>query len=264
MKTSPAKNYKNPAYPTRLEVLNDPELLRKNLPPAWRAMPQMAGSLALFLAVNSSLHGAEKKAAGLAGAAAVVAPVFEHGEGRGATGCVMVAPPVFLSEEEAWQVISEELAKQGVNATTKPFEVKGVTSPEMRDHPGSFALKPYQADGADTNKHVAVEFVSSEDYQRLGGAFSMSTVQVYNFKDVAKSVGERVAKDAKEKVYFGVMYDPSTPPKRDTNVVNQPKTPEDWRKQWQERDREGRAESKRLLRLQVQDFLKWLQGQGVI
>ncbi|HBO43451.1 MAG TPA: hypothetical protein DD670_05880, partial [Planctomycetaceae bacterium] len=44
----------------------------------------------------------------------VVAPVFEHGEGSGSTGCIVMTPPVFLSEEEAMQIIKDELAKHGI------------------------------------------------------------------------------------------------------------------------------------------------------
>ena len=92
MNAQRVKRYRKPAYPTRLEALSRPELLKRNLPPGWHALPEMAGTVALFLAVNSTLQAADKKPAG---AAAVVAPIFEHGEGRGATGCVVVAPPVF-------------------------------------------------------------------------------------------------------------------------------------------------------------------------
>jgi hypothetical protein len=56
----------------------------------------------------------------------VVAPIFEHGEGRGATGCVVVTFPVFLSEEEAMQVIREELAEHGIDLTRGP-DLEGLT-----------------------------------------------------------------------------------------------------------------------------------------
>jgi hypothetical protein len=105
------------AYPTRLEVLEDPELLTWHLPAAWRHLPAMSGAIGFFLGVNLTVNPAEEKAGAAkptANTAAVVAPIFEHGEGRGATGCVVTSPPVFLSEEEALQVIREELAKRGV------------------------------------------------------------------------------------------------------------------------------------------------------
>lgn len=277
MKTKSLKRYRKPAYPTRLEVLSDPDLLKRNLPPSWQIVPQMAGSVALFLAVNSTLQAADKKLGDSSRAMAVVAPIFEHGEGRGATGCVVVAPPVFLSEEEAWQVIGEELTKQGIRIAHPSFVVRGVSIPlreeryEVRN--GKLESKivdlsdkpePYQADGADPQKRVAVEFVSEKDYHRLGGASSSSTVQSYDFKQVAQSLAERVDKQAKDKLYFGAFYDPACKFQPDPKKSTQPQSSEDTMKSWLESRIKSKAEAQRLLRLQVQDFLKWLQGQGVI
>jgi len=272
---APLKSYRPPRYPTRLEVLSDPDLLNRHLPPAWRNLPEMAGAVALCLAVNSTACKAQAGPPRASNTTAIVAPIFEHGEGRGAVGCVVVAPPVFLSEEEAWQVIDEELARVGVKLSQREFEVRGVKIPQRReewkatggraeskivDQPGKRA--PYKADRVDPAKKVVVEFVSQPDYHRLGGAWSWSTVQSYNFKEVAKSVAEQVKKDAKERIYFGALYDPAASSGREE--LRQAQTPEDWRKIWEERRKKGKAESQRLLRLQVQDFVKWLQGQGVI
>ena len=58
---------------------------------------------------------------------AIVAPIFQHGEGRGATGCIVMSPPVFLSEEEALQVIREEMAAKGVQLGTNQTTVAGIT-----------------------------------------------------------------------------------------------------------------------------------------
>ena len=43
------------------------------------------------------------------------APVFVHGDGVGASGCVMIAPPVYLSEEDALNIIFTELKKEGLS-----------------------------------------------------------------------------------------------------------------------------------------------------
>jgi len=277
MKARPVKRYRQPSYPTRLEVLSKPELLERHLPPGWRAIPEMAGTVALFLAVNSTVPAADKKTATPPGSIAVVAPIFEHGDGRGATGCVAVAPPAFLSEEEAWQVIDEELGRQQLKLPGTGFEARGVRIPRRRE---TFSFEDrketikvdesfgqagtYTPDRANLQKRIAVEFVSSQDYHRLGGPWSSSSVQSYDFKEVAKSVTEAVRKGAKEKLYFGALYDPAVrvePPKREPG---NPKSVEDWQKYWEEEVKKSKAESHRLLRLQVQDFLKWLQAQGAI
>ncbi|MCZ7584672.1 MAG: hypothetical protein M5R36_15785 [Deltaproteobacteria bacterium] len=58
---------------------------------------------------------------------AIVAPVFEHGEGRGSIGCVMVNGPVFLSEEEALAVIKTALEKRGLTGFGSPKEYPEIT-----------------------------------------------------------------------------------------------------------------------------------------
>ena len=133
MKPEPMKHHPRPAYPTRIEAAQDAQLLERHVPPARpaRGRRQRVG---VFLAAGLCGCGKQQAAPGGQGgqapvtatdggtrplaqpqdaglsqrAAAVVAPVFEHGKGRGIAGCIVVAPPVFLSEEEALQVISEE------------------------------------------------------------------------------------------------------------------------------------------------------------
>ncbi len=275
MKAKALRRYRRPAYPTRLEVLSHPDLLKRHIPPGWRAVPEMAGTVALFLMVNSTVKAADAKPASPPGAAAIVAPIFEHGEGRGATGCMVIAPPVFLSEEEAWQVIDEELARQNVKLPATGFELRGVKVARQRqeysvgkdnkleakveEQPGT--AKPFKANRANLEKRIALEFVSEHDYHDLGGPMSMSTVRSYELKQTAAALAEKVGKQAKEAVYFGVLYDPAVKPKEQTEKF---KTQGQWIKFYLESQQKSRAEAQRLLRLQVQDFLKWLQAQGAI
>lgn len=292
MKTTPVKRRHVPRYPTKLQAVARPDLLRRNLPPGWRAVPEMAGAVALFLAANITAGRGADKAAGASSTAAIVAPVFDHGEGRGSTGCVAVAPPVFLSEEEAWQVIQEELAGSGVQLSEKKRAIQAVKAPlaeqventkgeillQLRDptqQPDFFSPKPdnkapFNVDAMDPRKHIAVEFVSTDDFTRLcrpgwrtpNGGLGMSTVSTYRVKELASLVAERVKKESQEKLYFGAFYDPcgyATP--KDTSRTNDPEV---WKKRYEEAQAATAAESKRLLRLQVQDFVKWLQAQGAI
>lgn len=270
IKTKVVKRYRAPRYPAKLQVLADPALLRQNVPPAWQAVPQLAGAVALFLSANTTLCRGADKGAGSTGVA-VVAPIFNHGEGRGATGCVVVAPPVFLSEEEALQVIREELGKGGVDASQTSFAVPGV---KIKPTVGDFrrtgekseyvppSEKPLQASAADPRKKVAVKFLSRQNYHQLGGATSLSTVQVYDLRTAAKSVAETVRKDGRAKVYFGAFYDPCgyAKPKDDSPTTD----PKVWQQRYEAAAKTSKAESERLLRLQVQDFVKWLQAQGAI
>ncbi len=275
MKARPVKHYRKPGYPTRLQVISDPDLLRRNLPPGWRSIPGMAGSIALFLAANSVVQGAEKKTAATE-KAAIVAPIFDHGEGRGATGCIVVAPPVFLSEEEAWQVINEELVAHGVKLGETNAVLQGVQIPhrlqttvmtngkvEGQTTEVQGSAKPFAVDRENQQKRIALEFLSQRDYHSKAGAPSeMSTVSSYDFRQTARSLAKDIQKQAQEKIYLGVLYDPLAKTPDLSTLKTRPQ--ESWIKAYRAMQQEASNESKRLLRLQVQDFLKWLEAQGAI
>ena len=53
---------------------------------------------------------------------------------------------------------------------------------------------------ANPEKRIAVEFVSSHDHDRLGWPTSSSTVQSYDFKQVAKSLTEAVREMERHRV----------------------------------------------------------------
>lgn len=292
MKPKSVRKYASPKYPTRPEVAARPDLLLRHQPPAWRKWPELTGAVGLFLLADPARLPAadgstkDSQASAQSKAVAIVAPVFQHGEGRGATGCIVMAPPVFLSEEEAMQVIREEMVAKGVQPGTNQTTVAGITVERFvwsvpPTPPGAtngtkpasptFEIKkePFKADAADPKKKVFVEFLSERDAlrwdserQKEEGKFSVSTVQDYDLPKTAAYVAERVKRQATDKVYFGTFYDPIA------GTL-------DFRKQLAERTAPGRdevlgamenakVESRRLLRLQVQDFLKWLQAQGAI
>ncbi len=129
-----------------------------------------------------------------------VAPIFEHGEGRGATGCVVIVPPVFLSEEEALQIANEELAQhriQLVNGTVvkelkiaprcmQVVETDETTQKTDGDDKAVVPLwmksegnrkfvedvehaAPLRLTGMDGKKSIAIAFVCVGNYTRLGG-----------------------------------------------------------------------------------------------
>ena len=103
-----------------------------------------------------------------------------------------------------------------------------------------------------------MEYVSDSDYFQLGGPASNSSVQDYDFKDVANGVAKAVEKKGPD-VYFGTVYDPM--PRVDWRQFKDEKDPYI---RFERMQIQGRTEAKRLLRLQVKDFIDWLKGQGVI
>lgn len=286
LRARPVRRYASPAFPTKLEVLADATQLEKHLPPAWFSRADMASAVTVFLAANAAgCSGAvgQDRAAGTGTAsakAAIVAPLFEHGEGRGSVGCSAVAPPVFLSEEEALQVISEELTHHGLDMSQRDVEMSSVSIKSVhyqREYnwvSGRIEIRstekraPLSVDLHDQNKRVAVEFVSRPDYFELGGRQSSASIQGYDLKQVSSDVAREVRRAGKG-VYFGTMYDPMTclslpitrKIKRGESVGSPIEDPQAF---WQKRQEAARAESRRMLRRQVRDFVDWLKGQGVI
>jgi hypothetical protein len=226
---------------------------------------------------------------------------------------MVMTPPVFLSEQEALQVIREEMAAKGVMLGTKPTAVAGVTVEPVpvpvpaapataptgatkRTKPagvaGGIKREPFQACAADPKKKVFVEFVSERkawrwdwERQKEEGKFYGSTIRSYDLPKTAEYVAKRVKRQANDKLYFGAFYDPLARPdlskaptaKASPGIAEPGSAPVNVKAEYLGHGRtdltltwsggpliDTKTESRRLLRLQVQDFLKWLQAQGAI
>jgi hypothetical protein len=149
--------------------------------------------------------------------ATFVAPVFEHGEGRGAVGCEVIAPPVFISEEDARNIIIEMLAKHGIEFDIKDKAIDSlqfVTNEEGHDYSKSFfdtfdvptGTKELNLDLFSTKHNLGIEFVSRDDYFDMGGARSSSSVQGYDLKKIAYDASGLLGKHGK--FNSAVFYDP--------------------------------------------------------
>jgi hypothetical protein len=291
MKWEPVKRNPRPAYPTRAELLAEGDLLERRLSPGWQK--DLAGAAAFFLAINltgcgdrpaappASPRATASAAMDEAGqlllsseAAAVVAPIFEHGEGRGATGCVVMNPPVFLSEEEAMQVIREELAKRGIELKADVTSGNLTIAPRSRQADENLhfksvlkeqqELKPLTMDGVDELNRVAVKFISEKDCEELDRDGSFGTVFGYDSKALARHVAEQIKERGRRKVYTGVFYDPIVLLRFDLAEPLEGETSEERHSAFEKREQRLMAKSKGLVRQQAQDFVAWLQTQGVL
>lgn len=336
MKPKQVKRYRVPAYPTKIEILSNPELLEKNVPAAWTRGAEMACAVTVFLAANGILSGCDKaepvtadqpatvpseqEEAGLPtldqpatipsgrrksgpltpDQSALVAPIFEHGDGRGVTGCIVVVPSVFLSEEEALQIIKDEISKYNLEFSEKDVLLENVSfrqraidwrkedfydesrSSEEETTEEAFGFpvdiptieqsekdaKPMKVDLADAKRKVLVKYVSESDYFNLGGLDESASVQSYYFREVAELVAKQVSEKEKG-IYFGVFYDPMAyvdPPIAVRKDLSEDPYEALYRNKdaWRKFQKESLIESKRLLRMQVKDFADWLKAQGVI
>ncbi len=306
VRSRPVRRSAEPRYPTRVEALADPDLLRLHIPPSWLSRKEMAGLLGVFLAVNGGgcskepSSGPSTRPAGndLVGKAAIVAPIFEHGDGRGVDGCMVINPPVFLSEQEALQVIREELGQAGLSFSQADTPMEGVSIPlriETRREdwitgrtgltakPSGRDARPLRLDLRDSAHGVGVEFVSQSDCGEMRtdhddstGTITWSSVHEYDFKSTANWIS-KCANEQGRSLRLGVFYDPleRSKPRTDSRQTSRPPGGLDDVEAMKaalleiesilKMTREERlVESKRLLREQVKDFVDWLKGQGVI
>jgi hypothetical protein len=286
--TRPVKRFRWPAYPTKLEVLTTPELLKKHQPPAWLSNRELAAAAGVFLAANAA--GCGKSATDASNGArlapdapAIVAPIFEHGDGRGVTGCVVLNPPCFLSEEEARQIMKDELARYGIQTSQEDVAFDGVVVPRRhiriafdrknRTVSETIVVAPGEeaalsVDLVDSTHQIAVEYVSISDYGSLGGPVyepgTLSSAHHYDFAETAQFAGRHI-KGKPAGAYFGVFYDPLAHVGQFVKWTGkQQQGPLPWMWDTDERRQMADAESKRLLRQQVKDFVDWLKAQGVI
>jgi len=125
MELKPVKKYKEPAYPDKRKVMEHPSIL-KTVPGRWKGNIRVGITLTYLLSMTMVGCSQQHVGNNPSGEQEVniidkednrdsetqsvprVAPIFIHGDGRGSFGCVSVAPPAFLSEEEAFDVIHEE------------------------------------------------------------------------------------------------------------------------------------------------------------
>jgi hypothetical protein len=279
LKSKPLRRHPLPAYPTKLQALADPDLLAKHLPPAWLSRAEIAGTVGVFLAANVAGCSPHSPSPGQSGSgatgtkAAIVAPIFDHGEGYAYDGCVVVARPVFLSEEEAISAINEELALSGLNLPERHIEVpsvaiRGVKYEQRYDwiagKPGAELVTvagPLDLDLRDPNKKIGITYVSQDECLRLG--LNRPDRFGSDLRSAAANVAESVRRQGPD-MCFAVFYDPVTThasPGMRRYFKEDPssKTPPPF----EELDA-AKLESKRLLRLQVKDFVDWLKGQGMI
>ncbi len=262
MRVRPARMRKSPRYPTRDFVREHPEIL-ENVPARWRnkrvVLAALGGTLSVALAAESGR----------------VAPLFVHGEGRGSFGCMVVNPPVFLTEDEGRQVIQDEARKAGLHFEADGLVHKGaeipVTDPfsyvaslrgqekETEREPKTQKI-PLVLDGYDREKKVAYELVSLEDFQawKEKNPRMMSSVSSYDLQGTAEALRKGLAAHPPEAV-VGVFYTPAS-------VAPNPPEPKDgdWKAWGEKKKAAARPLNEEELRKQVRDFIQWLKAQGVI
>ena len=265
MQAKPVKKYPHPKYPTKLEILDNPKLLEKNIPSGWKKRVEIAGLVSLFLSANCQLEKSILDPTLKSDDPAIVAPIFIHGAGRGVIGCVVVTPPVFLSEEEALQVINEELRRHGFHITSNNTSLKNIfvhhNQYYVYNHVNNERIliqaedKPLEVDVYNEHQKVAIEYISEGDYDRfkkIDETGYWSSIETLDFQETAEMLRDQV-KERGTGVYFGTFYDPIANMEEDVS----------WEEYHDKMDALAN-ESKQYLKEQVYDFMNWLKAQGVM
>ncbi|MFZ5986187.1 MAG: hypothetical protein ACOYWZ_03555 [Bacillota bacterium] len=296
MNIQPLRSYREPKYAEKNAVLDNPDILN-SIPQRWmkNLRVKIAFSSLLLLTItacgsrfdssdsSNMKEGTMKsvmdeapdgnkgqdKAKNQEGK---TAPIFQYGEGRGGFGCVSVSPPVFLSEEEAFQIISEEAKKEGIKLKRDDAQLKGIqvpvtytfsdvilSEPENPDNDreaGRVKTKGgrIQLDGYDNSKRIGFEFVSVEDFKGWVQETKVRTsYEDYNVLEAAKTLREGIDNKTGDK-HIGIFYDP----------IYYPSYDEIAKKDRDELSAKKRQMSEENLRQQVREFINWLKAQDII
>ncbi|MHC4640917.1 MAG: hypothetical protein ACYS32_04675 [Planctomycetota bacterium] len=288
MEVQAVESYREPGYPTKREIKDDPRLLRKTM--SQGRLKLLGAGLSGALMAALSVGGCEDTTVKDPGGGdievvvndtdpvptrevssnkqtAMIAPLFAHGKGRGVTGCIVISPPVFISEEEAAVIIKEELAKHGVELDRTNVVLEGVEiKPDLDGAPDRWQPEPLKVemDMQDSDKKISVEFVSQKDHsaiERLKYNRMMSTVHIYKIKKLGERLRRELRIQQAEGVY-GIFYDPMV------LLIRRPITSEDGKSvtemYWKERMKLAKENASEELRKQVQDFAEWLKEKEVI
>ncbi len=272
MRVQSIKKYKTPNYPDKKMIMKSPMLLR-SMPERWKGNRYASAALSTLIVFTITACGrGEQEYITPIEKPTAVAPIFEHGDGRGSFGCMSVAPPSFLSEEEAFQVISEEAVKMEIAFEKESKELSKVKIPETKFYLKGEAQGYKQdggkidstktgnlkLDGYDASKKVGFEFISKEDYEAWSVDQGVrSSVDDFDFFTTAKVLKEGLEGKTADST-IGVFYNAMVMPSREeiNKIMNNGN--------WEEAEEKVKNIAKDELRNQVRDFLEWLKAQGVI
>jgi hypothetical protein len=275
MKIKPVKNSQKPNYPTIELYVNHPDLLTKNVPENWLKNTYVASSLAAFVLlgspnnklfatnvntefVNQINPDKKENIKEELKDSIKIAPIFAHGDGSGATGCVVMSPPVFISEEEARKLIFDRLKEEGfLFDTTETSYIKIIARPianscfhvndSLDENLAEFYLK---TDGYNKKYDLNIVYVSVSDFEKFHSySDCVSSVQGYRTKKAAEIIRQELISSGKTNAV--VFYDPI------------PSIEYEESETWQKSETNASEEAKKQLLDQVEDFIKWLKLENI-
>lgn len=199
-------------------------------------------------------------------------PLFEFGDGTGGIGCVAIVAPVFMSEEEAFEVISAAFAEAGLHITRQVGTLEDVNIPitnlggrsdgqDVTD-PNAIVQGSLKPDGMLTTHDLPIAFVSTTDVANWHKdiddepRISWST---FHIKQAARTLADNNAG-------LVVFYDPVAGELNRESLWDfereDGESDEAYNERYRtfiiEKEKEALVESEQLLRQQVEAFISWL------
>ncbi|MCL1793320.1 MAG: hypothetical protein FWG34_05590, partial [Oscillospiraceae bacterium] len=272
-----------------------PAILRK-LPTRWQKNAAVVAAAGLLGAIALSSCGISVKPKGSPGGERYlnVAPIFVHGEGMGSIGCVMIVPPVFISEQEALAIIKSEAESGGLTLVSKVPEFtatqnEAVEQQRNGEYKYRLGSEHVGLDLCDDEKGVALAYIPMQAAEKQylpdeEGNWMQSTVISYLPRERAELAAGDFAKQEGD-IAVGILYDPGNNWEfldsylAKTNEIWETyrseekygideENADEYRVKMDEAQAEFEAVLKEQieadLRAQVRDFIEWLQGQGII
>jgi hypothetical protein len=282
MEIKPVKSRKKaPEYPSMDLFIEHPELLSKSEPKSWKKKAIVSSALAVFVLSGSGCKKEENKPKIFkvadknknnsqkviennkkSEASISVAPVFVHGDGYGSVGCVVISPPIFISEIEARDIIFKAFEKENISFDTidcpeiqfKPSDIerKNFLGNDNKNNNSDFKIK---IDAYNKQLNLAIQFVSTDEIGNFNPKYGLkSTVVSYDTKRVAEIIRKKLASNYT--LNSGIFYDPIPYMIYNSTNFNENK--------YDKLMKDTKNEAKQLLLAQVEDFIEWAKKEGVI
>lgn len=314
MTIKPLKSYTPPAYPTQREAAQDAHLLER-VPRRWGKGNPIATLIGTGILIHiagtgcrrdDTAAGADTKGRIVAPAeheqenvrettqarvipVTRVAPILEDAlanDGRGSFGCVASSAPVFLSEDEAMDLIRTELKKIGLKLTGN-VTVDGLQIPSQPPQPDdedemalsydkkTRAITPeskklaegsYTFDLGTEDKSVVIKLLNVKDFNAWSYGEDWSSIQRVHFPWLTSRMRDAFAKrDTGEPVVIGLFFDPTVYPDRKFmyDWEEYKKDPEKEKMKWRQGQNEAQNIAREKLRQQVAHFAEYLKKEGV-
>lgn len=270
MEIKPVNNSRKPDYPTIELFVQYPELLSRHIPSNWLKNKFVVTSLVVFLlsGCGTDTTGKSKKVeivdslrsrnlnddkfieATPQSKVINIAPIFVHGEGSGGIGCVVMSPPVFMSEDEAVKIILDKLAAEGYYFTRKnspifSFEVLPIAN-GCRKAKGSVKIE-LKMDACNPTSEWVIKLITVGEFSKFrNGDVCLSTAYNFETKHAAEIINEQLK--IQQKTNAVVFYEPLP-------------AVEFW--EWEKGRELAEIEAKKLLLAQVDDFINWLKKNNI-